>query len=162
MRSADRRLERISIGPKRLIVFDWQVHLRLIDHFFINPLEVSILQLLLVACMWVVNDDQSIRCPNELGNLFENTLKVSTRSLMTEWWASKRVKRHCMNFTTAFALLAFALYNLSVSYAWNLYSSNSSSMYFLPKATRLASIFSRFTAHNSLFLSVTYKWKALP
>ena len=78
MRRADRRLERISIGPKLLIVFDRPVHLRLIDHFFINPLEVSILQLLLVACMWVVNDDQSIRCPNELGNLFENTLKVST------------------------------------------------------------------------------------
>ena len=78
MRSADRRLERISIGPKLLIVFDRPVHLRLIDHFFINPIEVTILQLLLVACMWVVSDDQSISCPNELGNSFENTLIVST------------------------------------------------------------------------------------
>ena len=78
MRSADRRLERISIGPKRLMVLDLQVHQRLIDHFFKNPLEVTILQFLLVACMWVVSDDQSIRCPNEMGNSFENTLKVST------------------------------------------------------------------------------------
>ena len=78
MRSADRRLGRISIRPKLLIVFDKPVHLRLIDHFFKNPLEVTILQFLLVACMWVVSDDQSIRCPNEMGNSFENTLKVST------------------------------------------------------------------------------------
>ena len=78
MRSADRRLERISIGPKLLILFDRPVHLRLIDQFFINPLEVMILQFLLVACMWVESDDQSIRCPNEMGNSFENTLKVST------------------------------------------------------------------------------------
>ena len=78
MRSADRRLERISIGPNLLIVFDCQVHQRLIDQFFKNPLEVTILQFLLVACMWVVSDDQSIRCPNEMGNSFENTLKVST------------------------------------------------------------------------------------
>ena len=70
MRSADRHLERILIRPKLLIVFDRSVHLRLIDHFFINPLEVTILQLLLVACMWVVSDDQSNRCPNELGNSF--------------------------------------------------------------------------------------------
>ena len=78
MRSADRRLERISIGPYRLIVFDSQVHQRLIDQFFKNQLEVTILQFLLVACMWVVSDDQSVRCPNEMGNSFENTLKVST------------------------------------------------------------------------------------
>ena len=78
MRSANRCLERILIGPKRLIVFDCQVHQRLIDHFFKNPLEVTILQFLLVACMWMLSDDQSIRCPNELGNSFENTLIVST------------------------------------------------------------------------------------
>ena len=84
------------------------------------------------------------------------------QSLMTEWRASKRVKRHCMNFTTAFALLAFALYNLSASYAWNLYSSNSSSWYFLSKDVRLASIFSRFIAHNGLCSRLTYKWQDLP
>ena len=28
--------------------------------------------------MWVVSDDQSISCSNELANSFENTLKVST------------------------------------------------------------------------------------
>ena len=28
--------------------------------------------------MWVVRDDQSIRCPTELGYAFENSLKVST------------------------------------------------------------------------------------
>ena len=78
MRSADRRLERISIGPNQLIVFDRPVPQRLIDHCFINPLEVTILQLLLVACMWVVSDDQLISCPNELANSFENTLKRST------------------------------------------------------------------------------------
>ena len=78
MRSADRRLGRISIPSKLLIVFDKPVHLRLIDHFFINPIEVTILQLLLVACMWVVSDDQSISYSNELGNSFENTLKLST------------------------------------------------------------------------------------
>ena len=37
-----------------------------------------ILHFLLAACMWVVSDDQSIRCPIELGNSFENTLIVST------------------------------------------------------------------------------------
>ena len=78
MRSVDRRHERISIGPKRLIVFYSQVHQRLIDQFLKNLLKVTILQFLLVACIWVVSDDHSIRCPNEMGNSFENTLKVST------------------------------------------------------------------------------------
>ena len=32
----------------------------------------------MIACKWVVSDDQSIRYPNELGNSLENSLKVST------------------------------------------------------------------------------------
>ena len=79
MRSADRSLERNLIGPNRLIERDSPVLPRLIDWFSKNPLELTILHFLLAACMWVVSDDQSIRCPNEMGKSFENTLKVSTR-----------------------------------------------------------------------------------
>mgnify|MGYP007055243372 CR=1 FL=1 len=81
---------------------------------------------------------------------------------MTEWVASKCVKRHCMNFPTALASLPFSLYNRSLLYAWNLYSSNSSIWYFLSKAVTLASIFSSFIAHNGLCSRLTYKWQDLP
>ena len=84
MRSADRSLERNLIGPNRLIDRDSPVLPRLIDWFLKNPLELKILHFLLAACMWVVSDDQSISCPNELANSFENTLKLSTQSLMTD------------------------------------------------------------------------------
>ena len=84
MRSADRSLERNLIGPKKLIKHDSPVLPTLIDWFFKNPLELKILHFLLAACMWVVSDDQSISCPNELVNSFENTLKLSTQSLMTD------------------------------------------------------------------------------
>ena len=70
------------------------------------------------------------------------------QSLMLEWRASKRVKRHCMNFTSTFASLIFSFYNRVLSYAWNLYSSNSRKWHFLSKATSLASIFSSFNPHN--------------
>ena len=78
MRSADRSLECNLIGPNRLIERDSPVHPRLIDWFLKNPLELTILHFLLAACMCVVSDDQSISRPNELGNSFENTLKLST------------------------------------------------------------------------------------
>ena len=78
MRSADRSLERNLIGPNRLIERDSPVLPRLIDRFLKNPLELKILHFLLAACMWVVSDDQSISCSNELANSFENTLKLST------------------------------------------------------------------------------------
>ena len=78
MRSVDRSLQRNLIGPNRLIERDSPVLPRLIDWFLKNPLELKILHFLLAACVWVVSDDQSIRRPNELGNSFENTLKLST------------------------------------------------------------------------------------
>ena len=78
MRSADRSLERNLIGPNRLIERDSLVLPRLIDWFFKNPLELTILHFLLAACMRVVSDDESISRPNELVNSFENTLKLST------------------------------------------------------------------------------------
>ena len=84
MRSADRSLERNLIVPKRLIERDSPVLQRLIDWFLKNPLELKILYFLLAACMRVVSDDQSISCPNEFSNSFENTLKLSTPSLMTD------------------------------------------------------------------------------
>ena len=148
MRSANRSLERNLIGPNRLIERDSPVLPRLIDWFLKNPLELKILHFLLAACMWVVSDDQLISCPNELVNSFENTLKLSTQSLMTDWRASKRVKRHWMNFTSTFASLAFSFYNRVLSYAWNFYCSNSRKWHFLSKATSLASIFSCFIPHN--------------
>ena len=78
MKSADRSLECNLIDPKRLIERDSPVLPRLIDWFLKNQLELKILHFLLAACMWVVSDDQSISRPNELGNSFENTLKLST------------------------------------------------------------------------------------
>ena len=78
MRRANRSLERNLIGPKRLIERDSPVLPRLIDWFLKNPLELKILHFFLAACMWVVCDDQSISYSNELGNSFENTLKLST------------------------------------------------------------------------------------
>ena len=69
MRSANRSLEHNLIGPKRLIERDSPVLPRLIDWFLKNPLELTILQFLLTACMWVVSDDQLISCPNELAKL---------------------------------------------------------------------------------------------
>ena len=78
MRRADRSLERNLIGPKRITERDSPVLSRLIDLFSKNPLELTILHFLLAACMWVVSDDQSISYANELGNSFENTLKLST------------------------------------------------------------------------------------
>ena len=83
MRSADRSLECNLIGPNRLIERDSPVLPRLIDWFSKNPLELMILHFL-ATCMWVVIDDQSISYPNELANSFENTLKLSTQSLMTD------------------------------------------------------------------------------
>ena len=67
---------------------------------------------------------------------------------MTQWVASKFVKRNCMNFPTALASLPFSLYNRSLLYAWNLLATNTSCLYFLSKAGRLASIFSSFIVHN--------------
>ena len=78
MRSVDRRLERILIGPKRVIMFDSSVHQKLIDFCFKSPLEVMRLQVHMIACKWVVSDDQSIRYPNELGNSLEISVNVST------------------------------------------------------------------------------------
>ena len=69
MRSADRSLECNLIGPNRLIERDSPVLPRLIDLFSKNPLELMILHFLLAACMWVVSDNQSISCPNELAKL---------------------------------------------------------------------------------------------
>ena len=66
------------IGRKRLIERDSPVIHRLIDCFIKNPLELTILKILLAACMLVVSDDQSISCPNDLGNSFDNTLNLST------------------------------------------------------------------------------------
>ena len=66
------------IGTKRLIERDSPVIHRLIDCFKKNPLELTILHFLLSACMLLVSDDQSISCPNDLGNSFENTLNLST------------------------------------------------------------------------------------
>ena len=66
------------IGTKRLIERDSPVIHRLIDCFKKNPLELTILHFLLAACMLVVSDDQSISCPNDFGNSFENTLNLST------------------------------------------------------------------------------------
>ena len=133
MRCADRRLDCISIGPKRHIVFDWPIHQRLIDHFSRKPLEVTILQFLLVACMWVVSDDQSIRCPNELGNSFENTLIVSTPSAYDWVTGVETCEKAVHQLYHRLRIISLVLYNLSVSYAWYLYSSNSSSMYFFLK-----------------------------
>ena len=84
MRSADRSLERNLIGPNRLIERDSPVLPRLIDWFLKNPLELKILHFLLAACMRVVSDDQSISCPTEFANSFENTVKLSTQSLMID------------------------------------------------------------------------------
>ena len=78
MSSGNRSLERNLIGPNRLIERDSPVLPRLIDWFLKNPLELTILHFLLSSSMWVVSDDQLIRCPNELENSFENTLKLST------------------------------------------------------------------------------------
>ena len=66
------------IGTKRLIERDSPAFHRLIDCFKKNPLELRILHFLLFACMLLVSDDQSISCPNDLGNSFENTLNLST------------------------------------------------------------------------------------
>ena len=66
------------IGTKRLIERDSPVIHRLIDCFIKNPLELTILKILIAACMLVVSDDKSISCPNDLGNSFENTLYMST------------------------------------------------------------------------------------
>ena len=66
------------IGTKRLIERDSPAFHRLIDCFKKNPLELTILHFPLAACMLVVSDDQSISCPMTWGNLFENTLNLST------------------------------------------------------------------------------------
>ena len=80
---------------------------------------------------------------------------------MTKWVASKCVKRHCINFPSALPSLPFSLYNRSLLYAWNLYTINTSNLYFLSYAGKLASIFSSFIVHNGIRSSFTVKWQAL-
>ena len=108
--------------------------------------------------MWYSIDDLS----QIIGNSLKTLLKWVPRMRMTEWGAWKCVKMHCMMFPTALASLSLSLYNCALWYAWNLYSSNTSSCYFLSKAGRLASIFSSLIVHNGLFSSFTGKWQALP
>ena len=81
---------------------------------------------------------------------------------MSERGASKSFKSYCMNFPTALASLPFSLCNCTILYAWNLYSSNTSSWYFLSNAGRVASIFSSFVVHNGLYSRLTGKWQSLP
>ena len=84
------------------------------------------------------------------------------RLLMTERWSSNWERTHGMTFTSTLASLTFSFYNIAFSNAWNLYSSNSSSWYFLSKAITQASIFSNFIAHNGLSSRLTDKWQDWP
>ena len=81
------------------------------------------------------------------------------RLLMTKRGSLNWVRTHGMNFSSILGSLPFSLYNSALSNAWNLYSSNSSSWYFLSKVVRLASIFSRFLAHNGLCSSLIDTWQ---
>ena len=146
MRSADRSLERNLIVPKWLIERDSPVLQRLIDWFLKNPLELTIHHFLLAACMWVMINRLAI--PMSWETHLKPLWNWVPQSLMTEWQASKRVKSNWMKFTSTLASLAFSFYDRVLSYARNLYCSNSRKWHFLSKAKTLASIFSSFIPHN--------------
>ena len=110
----------------------WAIIQRLIDHFLKIPLDHMLHHFVLTAWIWVVCDDQSISYQKLLGNLFEDTLKLSTPSTYDWVRGVKKCKSHCMNFPTALAS-PFSLSNRALLYAWNLYSSYTSSGTFFLK-----------------------------
>ena len=112
----------------------------------------------LIACGWQAMVNKWVILVS-LKTRLKILWKWVPRLLMIERGSSNWVRTHGMNFTSTLASLPFCLYNIVLSNAWNLYSSNSSIWYFLSKAVRLASIFNRFIAHNGLCSRLTDKWQ---